>query len=200
MAELTGSSVRLTAEGRLRTVSVTSLIGIHQLGEDLLATGSADLWTISAVVMAGLTTRQRDALAQRLRALRGLVEPEHGDDRSVSERYASTATELGVTRRTLERQLARLKEHGPAGLVDVRKLREVRRSVDPRWDAICLEVLSSHVNGSNPTKQSVIDQTNRRFVHECPDGALPSRAGAYRRLDELDKGRYTFGGRSSGGR
>jgi len=194
VAELTGSTVRLIADGRLRTVSVTSLIGDDQIGEEeVQASRTEDLWTVPAVVLAGLTTRQRDVLGQKLRALRALMEPEHGDDRSVGERYEATAAELGVTRRTIERQLVRLKEHGPAGLVDVRKLREVRRSVDPRWDSICREVLNSYTNRSNPTMQSVIDQTNRRFVHECPDGALPSRAGAYRRLDELDKGRYTFG-------
>ena len=128
VAELTGHTVRLITDGRLRTVSVTSLIGNDPVDDDLPDSRSEDLWTVPAVVLAGLTTRQRDVLTHKLNVIRGLMEPEVGDDRSVSERYEATAAELGVTRRTLERQLARLKQHGPAGLVDVRKLREVRRS------------------------------------------------------------------------
>ena len=54
-------------------------------------------------------------------------------------------------------------------------------------------VLSSFVNESNPTKQSVINRANREFARQVPDGKVPSTAVAYRRLEELDKGRYTFG-------
>ena len=97
VVELTGSTVRLIADGRLRTVSVSSLIGNDQVGDDLQVSRTEDLWTVPAVVLAGLSTRQRDALAQKLQALRALVEPEHGDDRNVSERYEATAGELGAT-------------------------------------------------------------------------------------------------------
>ena len=114
MAELTGCTVRLIADGKLRTVSVTSLIGNDQVVDDLPDSRSEDLWTVPAVVLAGLNTRQRDVLAHKLEVLRALVEPEVGNDGSVSERYEAAAAELGATRRTLERQLARLKQHGPA--------------------------------------------------------------------------------------
>ena len=58
--------------------------------------------------------------------------------------YDDEAAALGVSRRTLQRQAARLLELGPAGLVDSRLLQQSRRSVDPRWDSACLDVLAAH--------------------------------------------------------
>src|SRR5699024_1148221 len=50
---------------------------------------------------------------------------------------------------------------------------------------------------SCPTRRSsdltVIDRTNAVYLERCPEGALPSQTVAYRRVTELDKGRYTFG-------
>jgi hypothetical protein len=83
--------------------------------------------------------------------LRQLLEPSVDDGRSVAERYAAAAAEFGLTRRTLERQLARFRVHGPTGLVDARKLRDVRRTVDSRWDDVCREVLASYSGRLNPT-------------------------------------------------
>lgn len=98
-----------------------------------------------------------------------------------------------MSRRTWQRQAARLQELGPAGLVDGRVVQDDRPSVDPRWDEACRGVLASVVNASNPTRQYVINRTNQAFLTAVPDGRVPSPAVAYRRLAELDKGRYTFG-------
>ena len=49
------------------------------------------------------------------------------------------------------------------------------------------------MNASNPTRQWVISRANQAFLTVVPDGRVPSPAVAYRRLAELDKGRYTFG-------
>ena len=62
-----------------------------------------------------------------------------------------------------------------------------------RWDGVCLQVLASYTNQSNPTKQVVIRRTNEEFLRQVPDGKVPSVSVAYRRLEELDHGRYTFG-------
>ena len=86
VAELTGTTVRLIADGRLRTVRATSRIRNDQVGDELPDSRPEDLWTVPAVVLAGLCTRQRDVLTRKLRVMRGLVEPEVGDERSVSER------------------------------------------------------------------------------------------------------------------
>lgn len=88
----------------------------------------------------------------------------------------------------------RLLELGPVGLVDARLLQDARRTVDPQWDSTCSEVLSSFVNEwSNPTKQSVIGQADREFQRQVQEGKVPATAVAYRRLEQLDEGRYTFG-------
>lgn len=195
VAELTGDSARLLREGCLRTVSIASLATSGDAGgpAETVDGLADDLWSIPSVVLAGLSTRQRDALAKKLATLRMLLEPGADDQRGLGQRYEDTAQELGTTRRTLERQVARLVKLGPAGLVDTRLLQQVRRTVDPRWDSICLQVLASFTNASNPTKQAVIDRTNREFEQAVPEGKPPSLAVAYRRLDELDHGRYTFG-------
>ncbi len=194
VAELTGRSVRLIADGRLRTVSITSLIGATEpTADDVQEVGSGHLWVIPSVVLAGLTTKQAETLTARLHTLRQVIEPEPDDSRTLGERYDATATALGVSRRTLERQVARLVKLGPAGLVDARMLQEVRRAVDVRWDSVCLQVLASYTNQSNPTKRAVITRANEEFQRQVPDGKVPSASVAYRRLAELDKGRYTFG-------
>lgn len=194
VAAIDGTTVRLLSNGSIRTIGIGQLLVSRIDPPDTEEPGKDDdRWTIPAVVLAGLSTRQQEALASRVVALREVLEPDVDDDRSVAERYASAAAQLGVTRRTLERQLARFRQFGPAGLVDTRMLRDVRRGVDPRWDAICVSVLASYTNRSNPTMQAVIDQTSRRFLSDHPDGVVPSRAVAYRRLEELGKGRYTFG-------
>lgn len=198
VAELTDGMVRLAAGGRIRAVSITALLASLHEGADPDDTTTddeqhTDIWTIPAVVLAGLSPRQRGVLEAKLTVLRRLLEPDAGDDRSLGQRYEDLAAELGVTRRTLERQVARVSELGPAGLVDARMLQEVRRAVDPRWDSACLTVLASFGKASNPTKQTVIRRTNEAFLEAVPEGKVPSAAVAYRRLDELDKGHYTFG-------
>lgn len=158
VAELDGATVRLLGDGRLRPVSVASLasaFAVDPVEGPTLADGQP--WTVLAVVLAALSSKQRDALQRQVAVLRQVLEPPAGDDRPVADRYGAAAAQLGVTRRTLERQLARLREQGPAGLVDARKLQDLRRTVDPRWDVACREVLDSFTSRSNPTMQTVID-------------------------------------------
>jgi hypothetical protein len=100
VAELTGASARLIAEGRLRTVSITSLIGATDPAAD---DGSGDgseggswhLWVIPSVVLSGLTTKQADALTAKLHALKQVIEPEPDESRSLRERYGDAARALG---------------------------------------------------------------------------------------------------------
>ena len=112
---------------------------------------------------------------------------------SLAQRIAAKAAELGVSTRTLERRLARFEAAGPAGLIDARLLKQGRRSVDPRWDSACLEALDSYSHASTPTRRTVLARANRIYLQAVPDGTTPSERVAYRRLAELDKGRYTFG-------
>ena len=196
VVEVTGSSVRLQAGPTVRVVSIAALAEAAPASDDPPDGDDADAasrWDVPGVLLASLTPRQQRQLLDRLQILRALSAPEPGDHRTLQERYDEAAAAAGVTRRTLQRQMARLDASGPAGLVDVRTTRDTRRSVDPRWDTICLRVLRSYRNRSNPTKQAVIERTNDEFRQAVPDGQVPSTSVAYLRLDELDKGRYTFG-------
>lgn len=197
VSEITGAAVRITSASGVRSVSVSSLLdGLHEpddLPADGMAHESDGSWAMPSVVLAALTSRQREKLERQLGVLRRLLEPDPDDDRSLGQRYEDLAGELGVARRTLERQVARLTALGPAGLVDARMLQEVRRAVDPRWDSACLQVLADHTDASTPTKQAVIRRADAVFRRSVPDGRPPSPAVAYRRLDELAKGRYAFG-------
>ena len=153
----------------------------------------AGAWEIPAVLLAGLTRAQQEQLSAKLAALRRVLEPDSDDDRPIVQRYEDEAATLGVSRRTLQRLGSKLLEVGPSGLVDGRLMAEDRRSIDTRWDQACREVLNSAVNGSNPTRQWVISRANQAYLTAVPDGRVPSPAVAYRRVAELDKGRYTFG-------
>ena len=194
VCELTGSSVRLRGHDSIRTVSLSmladALIDPPATAADPVPAGT---WEIPAVVLAGLTRAQQAQLSAKLAALRRVLEPGPDDNRTIIQRYEAEATALGVSRRTLQRLGSKLLDAGPAGLVDGRLMAEDRRSIDPRWDEACREVLDTSVNASNPTRQWVISRANQAFLTAVPDGRVPSPAVAYRRLAELDKGRYTFG-------
>ena len=150
IAAIRGTSVRLLANGCLRTVGVGQLLTCHSDPPDTEEQGKDDdRWTIPAVVLAGLSTRQQEALTRRVETLREVLEPDADADRSVAERYASAAAQLGYATHAGTAagpgELAhlelppRFQQRGPAGLVDAaRMLRDIRRGVDPRWDAICV--------------------------------------------------------------
>lgn len=144
-----------------------TLVGVSPPSEPAAA-GDAQDRELSPAELAAVQDLVRQARAQGI-ALTGpdgllkamtktvieaALEPVSGDDRSTGERWAATAAELGVSRRTLERQIKQLRQRRPAGLVDPRKLRDARRTVDPRWDAACREVLSRYTNRSKPTMQT----------------------------------------------
>lgn len=65
-------------------------------------------------MLAGLSRAQQESLAARLVALRRVLEPDPDDDRPILQRYDDEAATLGVSRRTLQRQAARLQELVPA--------------------------------------------------------------------------------------
>ena len=194
ICELTGESVRLRGADTVRTVSLSMLAEVV-IDPPLSAEGAvgASAWEIPGVLLAGLTQSQEKQLSTKLAALRRVLEPDPDDDRPIVQRYEDEAARLGVSRRTLQRLGSKLLEVGPSGLVDGRLMAEDRRSVDPRWDQACGDVLNAAVNASNPTRQWVISRANQAYLTAVPDGRVPSPAAAYRRVAELDKGRYTFG-------
>jgi transposase InsO family protein len=194
VCELAANTVRLRDDVDVtRVVAVAELLGAaDQLVDDVPARDAsvAEQDIPAAVVLASISATARRKLEQELEILRPLLEDRGDPERT--NRLSAAAGSLGVSLRTLQRRLARLEDSGPAGLVDARVLRDTRRSVDPRWDAACREVLDSYTRASTPTRKTVVTRTNRAFLEDVPDGRLPSDRVAHRRLDELDKGRYTF--------
>ena len=193
VAEISGSTVRLIAGGQLRTVSVSSLLGVSA---DVVAEPEPgdELFAIPSLVLASLSTAERAALESQVGVLRRLLDPDPGDERTVGQRYEAATVELGVTRRTLERQVAT----APS----IRARRSGRRPEAPRRPAQCRSSVGRNLQrpcwpptADGPTRRvsRVIDQTNSRYAEAVPDGLVPTRSVAYMRLAELDKGRYTFG-------
>lgn len=173
--------------GTQRRAAVTDLIGnaTNIIEESTLPTLGDDL---AAVLLSQLTTAQRRQVEKEYELLVPLLQ----EPVTPVELEAAAAAQ-GVSTRTLRRRLERATELGPAGLLDNRLAKQTRRSVDPRWDAACREILDAMVNASTPTKRTVIRLANQRFLEAVPDGQIPGKTVAYTRLDELDKGRRTFG-------
>lgn len=189
-----GDQARLGRGTTVRSVSTSALLAaatpLDEPADEQDEEG--DPFALSAVALAGLTAKQRREVERKVEELRPLLQPA-SDGRSLTERLAARAKELGVSARTLERRLQRFEARGPAGLADARILKETRRAVDPAWDEACRQVLASFVPESTPTRKTVIARTNRAFLDGHPGGRVPSTRVAYRRVNELAKGRYIFG-------
>lgn len=144
------------------------------------------------VALTSLTATQRSKLEDRARLVRSVLDD---DDRPLRERLATTAEASGVSVRTLERWLTGYRTAGVAGLADSRVLNQRAVAIDPRWDAACLAVLREYVPASTPTMNVVIDRVRQSVEEEHGAGVVscPPRTTAYRRLNELSKGRHAFG-------
>ena len=149
---------------------------------------------LPSVALAALTSKQRGEVEREAAVLsRLLAEMSSAEAAAGSVQLKAAAEVLGVSVRTVRRRLRRFDALGPAGLVDERLLKDARRTVDPRWDEACIGVLEEFTNQSTPSQQTVIRRATKAFLAAAPDGVAPSRPTAYRRLGELDHGRYTFG-------
>jgi len=193
VCEVRGTSVRLQGDGgRYRTAAVTDLLeGASGLDPDSHAVDAVQRDLLSAIGLESLTLKQRTRLEAEVEIFAELLAVRGADE--APARMRSAATKLGLSLRTVQRRLRRFDELGPAGLIDERLLKDTRRSVDPRWDDACTEVLSRYTNRSTPSQQTVIRETNRVFLESVPDGVVPTRSVAYERVVELDAGRHTFG-------
>ena len=190
VCEVSGAEVRLRdSRDGYRLAAITELLG---RARDLDA-GDGDVEnpndSLSSLALSALTSKQRSALERRLVVIAPLMEAGGSDSAALT----AAASALGISTRTVRRQMDALRRLGPAGLIDERLLKNTRRSVDPRWDEACNSVLRSHTDRSNPSRATVIRQANEAFLTDVPDGRVPSKTVAYQRVTELDRGRYTFG-------
>ncbi|WP_079611170.1 leucine zipper domain-containing protein [Mycobacteroides abscessus] len=189
--ELEAGTVVLAAGDRVRRVSVNRLAA-----EATALGGQASVETDHlpvAVALGCVSAEVRGAAEARAVHIRELASAATPADRAAMLR--SKATELGVSVMTLRRWLAAYETSGVAGLLDARVSRPTRRAVHPLWDAACLAELRRYTNRSTPTKGAIVAAIALRLETEHGPGQvpIPSQATAYRRLDELAKGKYAFG-------
>ncbi|MEU5547790.1 helix-turn-helix domain-containing protein [Streptomyces sioyaensis] len=130
-------------------------------------------------------------------ALPGEPRPEYAPVFTLMQRYASKAAELDVTVRTLRRWVRAYQSEGVSGLVfDRRGARAgVLDGIDPRWRDVCLAVLDDQVDASNTTKQLTLRRVKARLDREfgADEVPVPKGSAAYRALDEIARGRGSFG-------
>ncbi|MEV7787615.1 hypothetical protein AB0O72_19825 [Streptomyces sp. NPDC088106] len=111
----------------------------------------------------------------------------------MESRYAAKAAEREVATRTVKRWVAAFRQDGEAGLVPARSgPRSGHRNAEAWWDA-ALEVMVEHTGQSKPSRKMVIERTRARLLARGFDEEdLPSRATAYRLLEDLERRHPTF--------
>ena len=125
-------------------------------------------------------------------ALAGEGEPrrDYAPGGPVEPKYAAKALELGVHVRTVKQWVADFRRHGEAGLAATRKRSGgAAAKGDERWVETALEVMVEHTGESKPSRRLVIERTRARVIaRHGPDAVrLPSRATAYRILEDLER-------------
>ncbi|MGW4838614.1 TnsA-like heteromeric transposase endonuclease subunit [Streptomyces globisporus] len=124
--------------------------------------------------------------------------PEYAHDVPLMRRYASKATERGVSVRTVKRWVAAAHREREAALAG-----EVPASApgsgglgraDPRWVEMALEIMAEHRDESTPSKSKILQSIGPRLAARYPEQeiALPKRSTAYGWLAELERRKPTF--------
>ncbi|MDX3571567.1 transposase [Streptomyces sp. ID05-47C] len=120
----------------------------------------------------------------------GEPRPDYAPGGRVEPKYAAKALELGVHVRTVKQWVADFRRHGEAGLAAKRKCSGgAAGRADERWVDMALEVMVEHTGESKPSRKVVIERTRARVIaRHGPDAVrLPSRATAYRILEDLER-------------
>ena len=133
-------------------------------------------------------------------ALPGEPRPAYAPNVPLTVRYEAKAAELQVSVRTLRRMVAAYTAEGLSGLISGHAHRRTSPTgrVDSRWLDMARQVLSEHVDASQPTVQLVIDRTNARVrAAHGDDITIPGNSTAHRVLREITKGQQAFSGTSA---
>jgi transposase InsO family protein len=194
----------------VRLVAVSALLAprgsLLPVGE-FVDPGAEDEAEPLGPALADLTRAERNLVLQRAEHVREALtgyrsgsselaqpdEPRPGFEPagSLNQRLEAKATELDVTKRTLQRWIANYRRDGEAGLAQTLSGPSVR--VDPRWTEIALEVMVEHTDQSRPSRTMVIDRTDARVKAKYEgEVACPSRSTAFRVLEGLERRHPTF--------
>lgn len=199
---------------RIVRVSMRELLTSHRARviPDSPGPSPDDSIETASVLLAELTDPERQQVRERAAHVREVLtgyragaaelagegEPrrEYAPDQPLYERYAAKAAEMGVVLRTVQRWVRNFQEHGEAGLVHRKDLAASGpgQQVDQRWTETALEVMVEHTGESKPSRKIVIDRANARVAARFGPGVVkvPSRATAFRVLEELERQRPTF--------
>lgn len=172
---------------------------------------SDDDQEVAGVVLTQLTTTEQEQLTARAAHVREVLtgyrsgnpliadpdEPrtQYSENVALSDRYAAKAAELGLGVRTIERWVGKFQKFGEAGLAVRRDPSSVSSTrTDDRWVETALEVMVEHTDQSRPSRTMVIERANARVVARFGAGVvkLPSRATAFRILEDLERRHPTF--------
>ncbi|WP_434481460.1 TnsA-like heteromeric transposase endonuclease subunit [Streptomyces sp. NBC_01281] len=128
----------------------------------------------------------------------GEPKPEYAPTVPKMRRYKTKAAELQVSERTIKRWVQSFLVDREAGLIQggsqrTSDLGGVGRA-DPRWVEMALEIMAEHTDQSKPSRAKIIRSMGPRLQARYGQGevALPTRATAYRWLQELDRRLPTF--------
>jgi transposase InsO family protein len=171
---------------------------------------AADEEASAGVRLSQLTAAQREQMLERAGHVRevltgyrsgsaelarpGEPRPEFAPGLPLEARYGAKAAELGAGIRTVKRWVSRFRQLGEAGLAPEAGGGGPLSGADERWVQTALEVMAEHAGESKPSRKMVIERTAARLAAACGDGVvpLPSRATAYRLLEELERRQPTF--------
>ncbi|MEV0287938.1 helix-turn-helix domain-containing protein [Kribbella sp. NPDC050820] len=130
-------------------------------------------------------------------AVEGEPRPEFAPGLPLMQRYRAKAAELGVSDRTIRAWVRDYQQCGEAGLVNLTasRHRPPLANVDPRWVDACHAVLNEQVGESNVTKRLTLRRIEGLLERQFGAGTVPVPRGgaAYRAVDELSRGRGSFG-------
>lgn len=200
------------SHGGVRRIALRELLFSQrvQLLVDEPGPDAGDDQDVASVLLDQLSCEEREAVRERAAHLREVLtgyrsgsdelacegEPreQYAPGTGLEERYAAKAAELGVGLRTLKRWVAQFRDLGEAGLAPKRAASSEMGRVDERWVQTALAVMVEHEGASKPSRKMVIERTDARVAAEHGPGGVtpPSRATAYRVLEELERRQPTF--------
>ncbi|WNI24933.1 helix-turn-helix domain-containing protein [Streptomyces sp. ITFR-16] len=206
-----GEVVLKDGRGRLLRLAVKELLlsDRARIISDGPGPASDDPQETAAVVLGQLNDAEREQVLERAAHVREVLTgfrsgsdelPAAGEPHAayapgepMESRYAAKAAELGVAVRTVKRWVAGFRRDGEAGLAPARSgPRSGHRSAQA-WAETALEVMVEHTGQSKPSRKMVIERTRARLLaRKFAEEDLPSRATAYRLLEDVERRHPTF--------
>ncbi|CPT91814.1 integrase family protein [Mycobacteroides abscessus] len=205
--------VRAARTGEVFTIGIRAVLAGNRgrVLPDSPDPSTEDFDEPAPVVLSALSDRERQLVSERASHIREVItgfrsgfkefaepdEPRQAFDPCLplTARYEAKADELGVTARTIQQWMADYRRHGVAGLaIRLASRRKSMGLIDDRWTQTAAEVMVEYTDLSRPSRSMVITRTNARVVARFGVDVvkLPSRATAFRALEELEKRHPTF--------